>query len=109
MPLNRSPHTPEQEDLRVNFFRPRPGFMRKEVAIISITLLAWVLLVFGLPLHVALKHAEPVQTLREVPTVFGMPFYFLFEGQLVIVGFIFICFLFNTLIDWLTTSYRSRR
>ena len=109
MPQNRAARASQQEDLRVNFFRPRPGFMRKEVIIISATLLAWILLVFGPPLHVAMQHTDPVDTLREVPTVFGMPLYFLFEGQLVIVGFIFICFLFNTLIDWLTTSYRSRR
>ena len=32
--------SPSREDLRINFFRPRPGFMRKEVTIIWITLAA---------------------------------------------------------------------
>ncbi|MDT8442188.1 MAG: DUF4212 domain-containing protein [Desulfuromonadales bacterium] len=97
------------QDLRVNFFRPRPGFMRKEVTIIWLTLVAWGLVTFGLPLYVGMQHTDPVRTLEESPTLLGLPFYFLFEGQLVIVWFILICFIFNSLIDWLTTSYRSRR
>ena len=83
--------------------------MRKEVTIIWVTLAAWALVTFGLPIHVATKHADPAQTLQEAPTLFGLPFYFLFEGQMVIVWFILLCFFFNILIDWLTTSYRSRR
>lgn len=109
MPTDHTPHDAARKDLRVNFFRPREGFMRKEVTIIWLTLIAWALVTFGLPLHVAMKHSDPIQTLQEAPTVFGLPFYFLFEGQLVVVWFILICFVFNTLIDWLTTSYRSRR
>ncbi len=83
--------------------------MRKEVTIICATLIAWGLVTFGLPIHVALVHSDPATTLQEVPTVLGLPFYYLFEGQLVIVWFILICFIFNILIDWLTTSYRTRR
>lgn len=107
--MPEKPSQREQQDLRVNFFRPRPGFMRKEVTIIWLTLIAWGLVTFGLPLHVAMQHTDPVRTLAETPTLFGLPFYFLFEGQLVIVWFILICFIFNSLLDWLSTSYRSRR
>ena len=103
------PPKPDADDLRINFFRPRRGFMRKEVTVIWLTLFAWALVTFGMPVHMALKHTEPTQTLQEVPTIMGIPFYYLFEGQFVILWFIFICFFFNILIDWLTTSYRTRR
>jgi putative solute:sodium symporter small subunit len=109
MPSTQPPDKPSRKDLRVNFFRPRPGFMRKEVTIIWFTLIAWALLTFGLPVHVAMKHSDPASAMQDVPSIFGLPFYFLFEGQFVIVWFIIICFIFNTLIDWLTNSYRTRR
>jgi hypothetical protein len=38
-------------DLRVNFLRPRRGFMRREVTIIWVTLTAWAVLTFGFPLY----------------------------------------------------------
>ena len=109
MRQTRPPHKPDDSDLRINFFRPRPGFMRKEVTIIWLTLIAWAIVTFGLPIHIALDHTDPTETLQEVPTIMGIPFYYLFEAQFVIVWFIVICFIFNTLIDWLTTSYRTRR
>lgn len=98
-----------REDLRVNFFRPRPGFMRKEVTIIWITLIAWATMTFGMPIHLALTHTDPTATLSEVTYIFGIPAYFWFSGQFLILWFIFLCFFFNILIDWLTTSSRKRR
>jgi putative solute:sodium symporter small subunit len=98
-----------RDDLRVNFFRPRAGFMRKEVTIIWITLTAWAVMTFGMPILLALTHNDPVQTLAEVPYIFGIPAYFWFSGQFLILWFIFLCFFFNILIDWLTSSYRRRR
>ena len=100
---------PSREDLRVNFFRPRPGFMRKEVTIIGITLAAWAIATFGMPIHLAIHHSDPTQTLAEAPYVFGIPAYFWFSGQFLILWFIFLCFFFNVLIDWLSSSYRRRR
>lgn len=97
------------EDLRVNFFRPRAGFMRKEVTIIWITLIAWAVMTFGMPIHLALTHTDPVSTLENVPYILGIPAYFWFSGQFLILWFIFLSFFFNVLIDWLTTSYRKRR
>ncbi len=100
---------PNREDLRINFFRPRPGFMRKEVTIIWITLSAWALLTFGIPIHLAINHVDPVETLARVPYLLGVPAYFWFSGQFLILWFIFLCFFFNILIDWLSSSYRRRR
>ena len=85
----------KEEDLRINFFRPRPGFMRKEVTIIWITLAAWAIMVFGMPIHLAISHGDPGQTLAEVPYIFGIPAYFWFSGQFLILWFIFLCFVFN--------------
>ena len=97
-----------REDLRVNFFRPRPGFMRKEVTIIWITLAAWAIMTFGMPIHLAIIHNDPTRTLAEVPYIFGIPGYFWFSGQFLILWFIFLCFFFNVLIDRLTARYRRR-
>lgn len=99
----------KREDLRVNFFRPRAGFMRKEVTIIWITLAAWAIMTFGMPIHLAVTHSTARQTLTDVPYLFGMPAYFWYSGQFLILWFIFLCFFFNILIDWLTSSYRRRR
>ena len=100
---------PSREDLRVNFFRPRPGFMRKEVTIIGITLAAWAIATFGMPIYLAISHSDPTQTLAEAAYIFGIPAYFWFSGQFLILWFIFLCFFFNVLIDWLSSSYRRRR
>lgn len=98
---------PEQpgNDLRVNFFRPRRGFMRREVTIIWITLTVWALLTFGFPLY--LVFCPQAQLTGR--TIFGMPLHYWFSGQFLIFWFILVCFIFNLLIDWLTESYRRRR
>ena len=106
--LNRQ-EPDKQEDLRINFFRPRAGFMRKEVTIIWIALAAWAIMTFGMPIHLSLTHQDPVRTLSEVPYIFGIPAYFWYSGQFLILWFIFLCFFFNILIDWLGSSYRRRR
>lgn len=93
------------DDLRVNFFRPRRGFMRREVTIIWITLTAWALLTFGFPLYLVFC---PLAQLTG-RTVFGMPVHYWFSGQFLIFWFILVCIFFNLLIDWLTESYRRRR
>jgi putative solute:sodium symporter small subunit len=103
------PRENPQSDLRINFFRPRPGFMRREVTIILFTLIAWALLTFGMPVHLAVSHSDPATTLANVPYMFGMPVYYWFTGQFLILWFILLCFVFNVLIDWLTESYRKRR
>ncbi len=100
---------PNREDLRINFFRPRPGFMRKEVTIIWVTLAAWAIATFGMPIYLAIINNDPTRTLTEAPYIFGIPAYFWFSGQFLILWFIFLCFFFNVLIDWLSSSYRRRR
>lgn len=109
MPQETGQKPASREDLRINFFRPRKGFMRKEVTIIWITLIAWALLTFGMPIHLATTHTDPGSTLSSVPYIFGIPAYFWYSGQFLILWFIFLCFIFNVLIDWLTSSYRRRR
>jgi len=109
MPHHKAEDSANREDLRINFFRPRRGFMRKEVTIIWIALAAWALMTFGMPIHLAMIHKDPAQTLAEVPYVFGIPAYFWYSGQFLILWFIFLCFFFNVLIDWLSSSYRRRR
>jgi putative solute:sodium symporter small subunit len=100
-----SPPTKPGDDLRVNFFRPRRGFMRSEVTIIAITLTAWAVLTFGFPLYLAFCPQARLTS----RTIFGMPVHYWFSGQFLILWFIFICIVFNLLIDWLTESYRRRR
>ncbi len=104
--MNR-PAPPEHpaDDLRVNFFRPRRGFMRREVIIIWSTLTAWALLTFGFPLY--LIFCPQAQLTGRI--IFGMPVHYWFSGQFLIFWFIVICIIFNLLIDWLTESYRRRR
>lgn len=101
--------TPLGDDLQINFFRPRRGFMRKEVTLIWVTLAAWAIMTFGMPIHLAMTHTDPTRILDEVPYIFGIPAYFWFSGQFLILWFIFLCFIFNVLIDWLSSSYRRRR
>ncbi len=93
------------DDLRVNFFRPRRGFMRREVTIIWITLTAWALLTFGFPLYLVFC---PQARLPD-RIIFGMPFHYWFSGQFLILWFILVSFVFNLLRDWITDSSRRRR
>jgi len=100
-----SPPPPADDDLRVNFFRPRPGFMRREVTIIWLTLSAWALFTFGFPLYMVFCP----QARLTGATIFGMPVHFWFSGQFLIIWFILICVIFNLLIDRLTASFHRRR
>lgn len=99
------PPQPPADDLRVNFFRPRRGFMRREVTIIWIMLTAWALLTFGFPLYLVFCP----QAQLPGRTIFGMPIHYWYSGQFLILWFIAVCFIFNLLIDWLTESFRRRR
>jgi putative solute:sodium symporter small subunit len=100
-----SPPRPSGDDPRVNFFRPRPGFMRCEVSIIWSTLAAWAMLSFGFPIYLALSPQAPLLDY----TIFGMPLHYWFSGQFLTLWFILICCIFNLLIDWLTESYHRHR
>lgn len=104
MPISQ-PEPPATDDLRVNFFRPRPGFMRREVTIIWLTFTAWALFTFGFPLYLALCP----QARLTVRTIFGMPLHYWVSGQFLIIWFILICVVFNLLIDRLTESFHKRR
>lgn len=96
-------------NLRINFFRPRPGFMRREVTIIWLTLIAWAVVTFGYPVYLGVTRSDPGAPVTGSSAIFGMPAHYWFSGQFLILWFILICFIFNVLIDWLTESYRKRR
>jgi len=106
----RSGATPPKGDYRVNFFRPRPGFMRREVRFIWLMLAGWAILTFGFPIILVLfqQQADGTSFLTGV-TVFGFPFHYWFSGQFLVVWFILLCFFFNVLVDRLTDRLRRRR
>ncbi|NIQ93057.1 MAG: DUF4212 domain-containing protein, partial [Desulfuromonadales bacterium] len=81
----------------VNFFRPLPGYMRRRVILTWVMLGAWALLTFGFQVLLYLTRTEAggAGPLTE-RTLFGFPFHFLFTGQILIVCFIALCYLFNT-------------
>ena len=98
------------KDYRVNFFKPRPGFMRREVRFIWLMLAGWALLTFGFPLYLVWAEwtADGTGPLTAT-TLFGFPFHYWFSGQFLIVWFIFLCFLFNVLVDHLIDRFRHPR
>lgn len=108
LPENDRPTT--APDYRVNFFRPRAGFMRSEVILIWIALIGWALLTFGFQFLLVWQQSAPdgsgPLTAR---TILGFPFDYWFTGQFLIVWFILLCFLFNLMVDRLNERYRRRR
>ena len=109
MPITKPPEEFRDEDIRINFFKPRRGFMRKEVTIIWFTLAAWAIVSIGFPIYLAITQTDPATFRADGFTVFGIPGHYWVSGQFLILWFIFICFIFNSLIDWLTSSYRKHR
>ncbi len=110
MSNRQPPAKPPAGDYRVNFFRPRPGYMRTKVIYIWVLLTSWALFTFGFQwlLSALGRNADGASWLTET-TVFGFPFHFWFTGHFLIVWFIFLCFLFNTFVDRLTQLYRRRK
>lgn len=98
------------DNYRVNFFRPRPGFMRSEVLFIWIALLGWAGLTFGFQYLLFSRQQDSVgNSALTSATFLGFPFHYWFTGQFLIVWFILLCFLFNILVDRLTERYHKRR
>jgi putative solute:sodium symporter small subunit len=95
-------------DLHINFFRPRPGFMRREVTVICLTLLAWAVVSIGFPLCLGMTTTDPTALINGGRSVFGMPLHFWFSGHFLIFWFILISAIFNFMIDWITKSCRKR-
>lgn len=109
-PLSENGSVPPPKDYRVNFFRPKRGFMRSEVIFIWIALIGWAGLTFGFQylLVACARDAVGCGSLTEA-TIFGFPFHYWFTGQFLILWFILLCFLFNLMVDRLTNRYRTRR
>lgn len=97
------------DEFRVNFFRPRSGYMRRKVLCIWGLLAAWALLTFGFQ---ALLAATATGGAGEGPltdfTLFGFPFHYWFTGQFLILCFIFLCYLFNLAVDRLGRTSQKR-
>jgi putative solute:sodium symporter small subunit len=102
--------TPTDGDYRVNFFRPRPGFMRREVVFIWIMLAGWALCTFGFQWLLArLQRTAAGEGPLTDASFLGFPFHHWFTGQFLILWFIFLCLLFNLFIDRLAERYRRRK
>lgn len=110
MPPTPSPPDPPQGDYRVNFFRPRPGYMRRKVMYTWVLLVSWAFLTFGFQLLLVLTARDPsgAGPLTDF-TVLGFPFHYWFSGQFLIVWFIFLCYLFNVFIDQLNRIFLKRK
>ncbi len=110
MSKQQQPPEPPSGDYRVNFFRPRPGFMRQEVRFIWVMLTGWALFTFGFPLLLTLlqRNSAGESVLTET-SFLGFPFHYWFSGQFLIIWFILLCFVFNLRIDRLTEKYRKRK
>jgi putative solute:sodium symporter small subunit len=110
MTENQQPPRKPDDDFRVNFFRPRPGFMRKEVRFIWVMLAGWALCTFGFQflLVVLQRNAAGESTLTD-SSFLGFPFHHWFSGQFLIIWFILLCLFFNLFIDRLNEQYRKRK
>ena len=98
------------KDYRVNFFRPRPGFMRQKVTYIWILLFSWAFFTFGFQFLLVLAgRGEDGSGLLTDFTLFGFPFHYWFSGQFLVVWFILICLLFNLFVDHLTRKHHKPR
>ena len=98
------------DDLRINFFRPRPGFMRREVRLIWAMLAGWGLCTFGFQfLPVLLQRNAAGESALTDATFLGFPFHYWYSGQSLILWFILLCLVFNLAIDRLTEQYRKRK
>ncbi len=100
----------DDNDYRVNFFRPRPGFMRQKVRYTWILLISWAFFTFGFQFLLVLVQDTPSgDSLLTDSVIFGFPVHYWFSGQFLIVWFILLCFLFNVFVDHLTKIYRKRK
>ncbi|MFA5514701.1 MAG: DUF4212 domain-containing protein [Desulfuromonadales bacterium] len=97
-------------DYRVNFFFPRPGYLRRRVTYTWVLLISWAFFTLGFPLLLKFLQVNSAgeSGLTDL-VVFGFPFHYWFAGQFLIVWFIFLCILFNVFLDQLTKAYRKRK
>jgi len=93
-----------------NFFRPRPGFMRRKVRLIRLVLLGWAGATFGLTgLLVYLQRSPQGESLLTDLTLFDFPLHFWLTGQAMILFFVLLCFFFNIGVDRLGRRPSDRK
>ena len=100
---------PPEKDYQVNFFRPRPGYMRRKVLYIWVLLFSWAFFTFGFQALLSLTGGPTGEGRLTDLTLFGFPLHYFFTGHFLIVWFILLCVLFNLFIDRLGRRYRKRR
>lgn len=103
-------HQAEQTPRGINFFNPRPGYMRSKVTYIWLALGGWALVTFGFQfILVAEQQHGDGSSFLTATSIFGFPLHFWFTGQFLIVWFILLCIVFNVLVDRLSDRTRKRR
>ena len=104
------PRPTPNPDYRVNFFRPRPGYLRQKVRYTWVLLISWAFFTLGFQFLLLLTQDTPEgDSLITETILFGFPLHYWFSGQFLIVWFILLCVLFNLFIDHLTRIHRQRR
>lgn len=100
MTRRAEPSAPAQEPETINFFRPRPGLLRRKVRLIRLVLAGWALATFAPPVLLVLWQRDPrgAGVLTDV-TLFGFPLHFWLTGQLLILVFVLLCLGFNIFVD----------
>ncbi|HEY6006892.1 MAG TPA: DUF4212 domain-containing protein [Geobacteraceae bacterium] len=99
----------DHEDIRVNLFSPKKGYMGGEVAIILAVLLGWGGVTFGFQLLLRLLDGTRAGNFLTTHTFFNLPFHFWFTGQFLPLWFIILCVVFNSYIDRLAYRHSRKR
>ena len=93
----------------VNLFRPVSVYMKGEVIAMFVILALWGGAAFGFQLWLKLSTDASGRSWLECFNFFNLPFHFWFTAQMLPLWFIFICIIFNLIIDRLTEKERRRR
>ncbi|PLX95221.1 MAG: DUF4212 domain-containing protein [Desulfuromonas sp.] len=95
---------------RINLFRPRSGFARKEVLLIWAMLAGWGGGIYGFQALLVLlqRQSDGAGPLTETG-LFGFPLHYWYTGQFLIVWFIVLCILFNLLADRIMVAARRQK
>lgn len=82
----------------VHFFSPRGEIMRREVRVIKLVLLAWLLAIVGSQLLVMLFESRFSSILHGL-TLFNLPVHYWLTGQFLPLWFVLLCIAFNIWMD----------
>jgi putative solute:sodium symporter small subunit len=94
---------------RVNFFKPKKGYMRDEVRVILLVLFGWGVVTFGFQSLLRLIADAKGESFLTLRTFFNLPFHFWFTGQFLLLWFLILCVIFNIYIDRVTEGHSHKR